>query len=403
MGKEGRGKNRWRMQYVPLVNLIENELPQEIADQRGGWYFLRIYDNCDDLLESMDFRFLMTLDDIRVESPEFLPGPDGYDDSIIRFLHQASCRIKLVDKDIRDNLQVQREAGQTLVTVPPYADYDKSHWILRDDDAEVEVTVLVERIWWNYGNVKIIPTTWNDKPIDLSRKCFTATSELALWVRLPRLRFLRRINVGFDRIRSRSFQIEVEKKELVVSFREFCDSDEIQNPRQDCTLQIFMESQDKTYSVPLIRISTSFRCKKCEFVMTSEQEALSHVAEHLSDIITHLSYKELWERNRDSLPYKIYKCAYCPAIAKTNDVENPISKICEHIVEHCPNALFVGGLPIISFRIIDEVEEVRKLHIANLPIVFRCQICGKEFKGDRRELRVNHLRENHKYQLIETL
>ena len=53
VGKEGRGKNRWRTQYVPNVNLIENELPQEIADQHGGWYFLRIYDNRDDLLESL--------------------------------------------------------------------------------------------------------------------------------------------------------------------------------------------------------------------------------------------------------------------------------------------------------------------------------------------------------------
>ncbi len=403
VGKEGRGKNRWRTQYIPHVSLIENELPQEIADQRGGWYFLRIYDNCDDLLESMDFRFLMTLDNIRVESSGFLPGPDGYDDSTIRFLHQASCRIELVDNDIRDNLQIQREAGQTLVTVPPYADCDKSHWILRDGDAEVEVTVLVERIWWTYGNVKITPTVWNDKLIDLSRKYFTATSELALWVKLPRFRFLRKINVGFDRVRSRSFQIEVGKKELVVPFRDFCDSDEIQNPRQDCILQIFMEFQDKTYSVPLFRISTSFRCKKCEFVTTSEQEALSHITEHLSDIIPHLSYEDLWKRHQNTLPRSIYECSYCGFIVKTNDIRSPTSAIIDHIQQDCKKALYIDGLVRIAFYSIDKVEEVRRKVEANLPIIYRCEMCGKEFKGDDQKLRLNHLQENHKYELIETL
>jgi len=403
VGKEGRGKNRWRTQYVPQASFIENELPQEIADQRGGWYFVRIYNKYDDLLESMDFRFLMALDDIRVENSGFLPGSDGYDDSTIRFLHQASCRIELMDNTIRNNLQIQREGGQTLVTVPPHPDCDESHWILRDGDAEVEATVLVERMWWTYGNVKIIPTAWNDELIDLSRKYFTATSELALWVKLPRFRYLRKINVGFDRVRSRSFQIEVGKKELVVPFREFCDSDEIQNPRQDCLFQIFMEFQDKTYSVPLFRISTFLRCKKCEFVTTSEQEALSHVTEHLSDIIPHLSYKDLWERNKNSLPRNIYECIYCGFIVKTNDRENPTSRICYHIVHDCKDALLVSGLRQIDFLIIHKVEEVRRKVIANLPIIYRCQICGKEFKGDDQKLRLNHLQENHKYELIEAL
>jgi len=403
VGKEGRGKNRWRTQYVPDVTLIENELPQEIAEQRGGWYFLRIYDNCDDLLESMDFRFLMTLDNIRVERSGFLPGPDGYDDSTICFLHQASCRIKPVDNGITNNLQIQRESVQTLVTVPPYPDCDKSHFILSDSDAEVEITVLLERIWWTYDNVKITPTAWKDKLIDLSRKYFTATSELALWVKLPRFRFLRKINVGFDRVRSRSFQIEVGKKELVVPFRDFCDSDEIQNPRQDCILQIFMEFQDETCSVPLLRISTSFRCKKCEFVTTSDQEALSHITEHLSDIIPHLRYEDLWKRYQNSLPYRIYECSYCGFIVKTNDIRNPTSAIVDHIQQDCKKALYIDGLVRITFYSIDKVEEVRRKVIANLPIIYRCQICGKEFKSDDQKLRLNHLQGNHKYELIETL
>jgi len=74
VGEEGGGRNRWRMQFVPQVGAEEQKLPEEIAKRRGGWYFVRIYDNDDNLLESMDFRFLMTLKDIRMGSFDYYLG-----------------------------------------------------------------------------------------------------------------------------------------------------------------------------------------------------------------------------------------------------------------------------------------------------------------------------------------
>jgi len=142
VGEEGGGQNRWRMQFVPQVGAEEQKLPEEIAERRGGWYFVRIYDNNDNLLESMDFRFLGGLKDIRIESSDCLPGPNGHDNVIVQFLHQTSCEVELIDENARYALEIRRESGQTIVAIPPKPACDKTHWILRG--AKPGETVVVK-------------------------------------------------------------------------------------------------------------------------------------------------------------------------------------------------------------------------------------------------------------------
>jgi len=243
VGEEGSSRNRWRTQFIPQVGTEKQKLPEEIANWRGGWYFVRIYDNDDNLLESMDFRFLTALNDIRIEISDFFPGPNGYDNVTVQFLHQTDCKTELMDEDIKHTLEIRCERRQTIVVIPPKPDCDKSHWILRESDAKIEVTVLVERIWWAFGVIGVTPTNWVDSPIILTRKDFTAITDKAIWVRLPRLRFVRKINVGFDRIKSRSFQVEVEKKELVIPLRDFCDAKEIENRQEESMIMIWVQPE----------------------------------------------------------------------------------------------------------------------------------------------------------------
>ena len=401
VGEEGSGRNKWRTQSVTQVGAKEQKVPEEIANRRGGWYFVRIYDNNDNLLESMDFRFLTALNDIRIESSDFLPGPNRYDNVTVQFLHQTGCKAELVDEDIQHALKIRRESGKTIVTVPPKPDCDKSHWILRDGDTEIEITVLVERIWWTVGVMGVVPTNWVDKPIILSRKHFTAISEKTLFVRFPCPRFVKEIDVGFYRSKSRSYQVEVEKKEVAIPLRDFCDAEEIQNPKEECLFQIFIDSKDKIYSAPLLQIRISFRCKNCEFITSSEQEALSHIAVHLSDLVPHLSYEELYKRSSGSLPRKIYKCGYCPCYVSADDPDNPTSTICQHIEHYCQKAAREGEKVKIRFSVVSDVKEIRENVITNLPHIYQCRMCGKEFQGDNREVKLNHLKENHKDELYE--
>jgi len=241
VGEEGSGRNRWRTQFVPQVDVKEQKIPEKVANRRGGWYFLRIYDNDDSLLESMDFRFMTVLKDIRIESSDCLPYLSGYENVTVQFFHQTGCKVELMDGDTQYALEVHRECGQTIVTVPPKPDCDKTHWILRDGDVEIEATVLVERIWWTFGIMGVAPTDWVDKHVTLSRKDFSAITDKALWVRLPRRRWVRKIDVGFNRTKSRSYQVEVEKKELAVPLRDFCDAEELGVREKKCRFIIWVQ------------------------------------------------------------------------------------------------------------------------------------------------------------------
>jgi len=257
VGEEGGGQNRWRMQFVPQVGAEEQKLPEEIAERCGGWYFVRIYDNNDNLLESMDFRFLGGLKDIRIESSDRLPGPKGHDNIIVQFIHHTNCEVELMDENVRYALEMCRESGQTIVTVPPKPDCDKTHWVLHDGEGKVEVTVLVERIWWAFGAMGAAPTDWVDKPISLSRKDFTAVTDKALWVRLPRLRVVRRIGVGFDRGKSSSYQVEVEKKEIAIPLRDFCDAEEIENRQEEAKMMIWVQlERAKSDETVVVKVPT---------------------------------------------------------------------------------------------------------------------------------------------------
>lgn len=255
VGEEGSSRNRWRTQFIPQVDVKKHKLPEEIADRRGGWYFVRTYDNDDNLLESMDFRFMIALKDIRMESSDCLPCPNGYDNVTVEFLHQTNCKVELIDEDTEHALEIRRENGQTIVTVPPEPDCDKTHWILREGDAEIEITLLVERIWWALGVIRTAPVDWADKPITMSRGDFAATSKKALWVRLPRLRFVRKIDVGFDRAKSSSYPVEVEKKEIAIPLREFCDAKEIENRQDKIEMKIWAQPEGaKTDETVVVKV-----------------------------------------------------------------------------------------------------------------------------------------------------
>jgi hypothetical protein len=401
VGDEGGGKNKWRDSFIPNGNEQEQTDLNELINGRSGWYFLRIYDKNNYLIESMDFRFLKNLQDIQIENKKScLPGPAGHQNILLKFLHHPDCKIELLDKDKQHLLDIRWEDNQTTVNVQPNLESDKTNWILNDGGTEIEATILVERIWWFSGQLEALPSIWTDRPIPLSRKHFNAVTDNALWVRFPRPRFTKKIDVGFDRTKSRSYQVEVEKKETAIPLRDFCDCEEIQNPKQECIFYLFIESEAGSYSAPVLNIITSFHCKNCSFATNSEQEAMSHITFHLNYLIPHLPYDELWQRSGGSLPRKIYKCGYCSFYTSTDDLENPTSKICSHIEHDCKKAKHEHGTAQIYFSVVTNSNEIREKLKLDIPHIYRCQICRKEFRGDDKESMLNHLKTVHKDELF---
>ena len=404
VGEEGGGKNRWHDSFVPNLNMREQTTLDELISGRSGWYFLRIYDENDDLMESMDFRFLKNLRDIQIEGcASCLPGPTGHENILVKFLYYPDCMVALKDEDKQHLLDIHWENDQTSVNVPPNPDCDKTNWILNDGGVEIEVNIIVERIWWSLGTLEAVPDIWTDRPTPLSRNEFTAITNNTLWVRFPHPRFVRKIGVGFDRAKSRFYQVEVEKKEVPIPLRDFCDCEEIRNPMEECFFQIFIDSLNGSLSAPVLSVITSFGCRHCQFMTNSEQEILSHIRVHLNDLIPHLSYEELWRRSKLVLPYKIYKCLYCGFYVKVGNPDNPTSEICSHIERLCPNALRLHGSPEIYFTIVDDINEIRSEVIHDLPYVYQCRICNKKFYANDRKSMLEHLKVIHKNELFRCL
>jgi len=256
IGEEGSGRNRWRTQFVPQEGAKEQRMPDELTNRRDGWYFVRIYDQNNNLLESMDFRFIAGLKDIQIMNSECLPEPHGYNDIIVQFIHQANCKVEQAGEEIHHALTIRRENDFTIVTIPPKPDYDKTHWILRDGDTEIKVTILVERVWWCVGKIELAPVDWTDKPTTLSRRDFAATSDKALWVKFPRNRWVSKIEVGFNRTKADIINVEVEKKEIGVPLRDFCTKEEIGNTLVEFAMKIWVSPEGtKTYEAIVLEIS----------------------------------------------------------------------------------------------------------------------------------------------------
>lgn len=240
IGEEGPGKGKWRTAFNPDTDGQEQEVPSELRDRRGGWYFLRFYDGNDELIESMDFRFLSGLKEIRVPELSPLPSGDGHKAVCMQLFHEPGITIQAVE-DV-PNIRVERGDSQTTITVPPDPKFDVTRWLIGyERGPQVEVTILVERLWWNLGEETAEPSQWEDKPLALSPNDLIATSKKTLWLRFPKCRWVDNILVGFERAKARPYPIKVAEKTLAIPLREFADAKEAMDQTQDQRLKVWVE------------------------------------------------------------------------------------------------------------------------------------------------------------------
>ena len=245
VGEEGSGKGRWRKVFYPNPGEIQQDLPSEVADRKGGWYFLRLYDTNDDLIESLDFRFLYALKEIRLPQPSPLPSEDGHRPVCVEFLHEPGCAVQPADN--LTNIHIERQDDATILTIPPDPTCDETRWIVgAEDGPQAELTILVERLWWGIGEEHNAPSEWKDRPLALQRDDFAATSKEALWLRLPRHRWVDKVLVGFERSKARLYNVKVTEKTIAVPLREFSDSKEVGDHTQDHSLKVWIERDGRS-------------------------------------------------------------------------------------------------------------------------------------------------------------
>ncbi|MCS6907637.1 MAG: hypothetical protein RML93_07130 [Anaerolineales bacterium] len=240
IGQEGGGRGKWRLPFKPNSKTTEQQLPSEVAERKGGWYFLRFYNDGDELMESMDFRFLRGLKQVRIQHYTCFPAAKGHQPVIVEFHYDPDCTVRQISN--AKAFRIQNQKDKTIVTIPSDPTWDRSIWLVSQNDGpEVEVTIIVKRIWWALGLENTAPSSWQDRSVTLSREEFRATSTKALWLRLPKRSWVDKLLVGFELSRARPYPVRAKDTTVAIPLREFSDAKEVVDDRDEHFFKIWVE------------------------------------------------------------------------------------------------------------------------------------------------------------------
>lgn len=244
VGEEGTGPRRWRMAFGPIPEETEQDLPSEIAKRKSGWYFLRFYDANDDLVDSLDFRLACPLRHVGIRQLSPFPPEGGHSPVCVEFLHDPDCAVRPADM-LACGIEIERRTDRTILLIPPDVGYDETRWLVSSKGrAQVEVVVLVERIWWTVGEENNAPLSWKDSLLTLAHADFRATSRKALWLRIPRRRWADRVLVGFELSKARAYPVKVTKKTVAIALRDFSDSQEVEDRAGTHCLEMWIKHDE---------------------------------------------------------------------------------------------------------------------------------------------------------------
>jgi len=237
------GESRWRVEVPLTLEATVQNLPSEVFERQSGWYYLKFYDKHDDDMESLDFRFVRGLKKIKMPRPQPFPLEAGHESACVEISHEPECTIESADT-LSADISIERADTGTVLSIPPNPAYDKTHWrIGYHKRAKVEITILVERVWWKIGLKSEMPSTWMDRLEPLTKESFS-TPEAALWLRFPVQRWVKKVTVGFQKGQSRSYDVAVTDQTVCITLKtEF----EIRDLHRDHFLRVWLERGGKQY------------------------------------------------------------------------------------------------------------------------------------------------------------
>ncbi|MEW5798567.1 MAG: hypothetical protein AB1728_06135 [Bacteroidota bacterium] len=248
LGEEGKTSNGWRESFKPDTKNARVNLLPYLENKEAGWFFLRIYDTRDELIDSLDFRFVRDLSAIQIDAHSIFPGETGHKPTrIVLECKNSLCKVLSVGHD----LKIKKSNDTHIeVEIPPEPQYDRTEWtILSSSKAKVNLALLVERLWWTIckRNVPIEQSEWQDKALPLTANHLKTTSDYVLRIRFPKPRWTNEIRIGFDKGRSRTYSIEVSKNTLDIPLNHLEGVSQLEDSSQVHPLFLWLdESQEQT-------------------------------------------------------------------------------------------------------------------------------------------------------------
>ncbi len=252
VGAEGSDRDQWRMSVTPKRGELSQTLPGNVAGRNGGWYFLRFYDRNDDLLESMDFRFIRGLRELQINESGPFPSKTGHQAAAIVFRHENGWTVTPAGSSSR-SLEIEKEDQLTAITIPAKPAFDHTYWNmilprfdeLRPDlnmppSVKVELRILVERIWWSRGDVSDREIVWFDTPISVERRDFAATSTYTIEIRFPNAGWTDEVCIGFDQLTKQRYPVLNDATKVSIPLRNFGEAAAVANRNEAASLKLWI-------------------------------------------------------------------------------------------------------------------------------------------------------------------
>jgi hypothetical protein len=358
IGVEGPGRGKWRSAIEsPTIGAdglrISDSLPG------SGWFFVRLYDGNGQMIDSMDFRYVRGLEAINIDIGRT-------DRCSITFRHDGMLSVGARGKHNWPPPDLSALTNGTEATFhwSPSSQIRWSHFDVVDREEHVPVNVNVDQLCWAVVN-EAEPAgepAWGMSPLPLKPEDFSATSELALWIRH---RETGNPLVGFgvaDRRRCSSRVDGIARVRLY----EFSGASQLSSFG---THVFSFWSSPHADPVDLATVDVVKKCPWCETVSANKDYLVDHI------ISQH--HEKIFEEQRlgsdqligPAIPKRISVCLG-PECGKYFP-HDPLEKAIDKLSRHHDESNHPGSL---SVQVIEERAKIERVVGVKNVLVWRCQL-----------------------------
>lgn len=301
IGEEGKTANGWRTWFKPEIEDGQVDVLQYLQGKEAGWFFLRIYDPNDEMIDSLDFRFARSLRAIRIDEHSIFPSETGHKSVRITLEYNDSSSGELLPS--AHNLKPEKvNENKIEIVVPPEPEYDRTEWaFVSSTKAGVNISLLVERIWWTICKTAtpLEQSEWQDNPLALRADHLKATSEYVLRIRLPKPRWTKEVRIGFERRRARIYPVEVAKHIVDLPMNHLEGVGQLEDSSKDHPLILWLDG----FPQQIIALLSSKQRKQ----KAVREKSKTQIRLNLSRLLKYLHRLDRWTKDA-SLSELISEC-----------------------------------------------------------------------------------------------
>ncbi|MFQ5953525.1 MAG: hypothetical protein ACE5JZ_00505 [Kiloniellales bacterium] len=403
IGEEGHGSGRWKKDYSLTASDDDRwPLPEDLQEHGSGWYFLRLYDAGDNLVDSLDFRYVRGLRHLQVKTPD-LQAPDLENKVCVALAHDKSVSVRPLESI--PSLDVENIPDADLVESifrwPCDPKIRTARFELKGGGKSVRVSFQTDRIWWALTDLEqeVHRADWQRAPIETRHKVFLPTSDAELLWRFPPSVSAPAF-VGFQRTNRRPLLQPDAEGVAQIKLCEFSEAQELRTLGRHW-FQLWLSTEQEETQCAILQVRVHGQCEWCSEVTDDATQLIEHtLAVHNEKIFKRVKLHEgeaTAERHRrnELLICKHRECGWYSRI----DPLNRLRPIEEHTKDTHPSTPSLSDG--IDFQLIRDAVQIREILRDEEPWIWQCQlgqcdgIVPTQQDPEAKDMKKEHLQERH--------